>query len=189
MCSPMAVMAATTIVSTGFTAVQQIRQGRFAEDVADYNARVAENQAQEVITAGVEEENIQRRKTAELLSRQRAQLGAAGVELETGSALQLQEDTLTLGEADALRIRSNVESRAGALLTGAELTRQQGQFAAQAGVMEGAGTILSGTAKTLDTGVADKWFTPNSAAVTIGSQTGFTGGAEGVLSGEEFRLF
>lgn len=168
MCGVPAVMAITTIASTAFQAISQRRQGRFQKGVADYNARVAENEAQETRRAGTEAENLQRQKTAQLLSKQRAQLGAAGIELGTGSALQLQEETVELGEADALRIRSNFEARAGALETGAGLTRQQGAFAQSAGTTQAVGTILGGTAAALDTGVADKWFTPNSAASVPG---------------------
>lgn len=167
MCNPGAVMA-LQVVSTAFMAQSQISQGRFQKGVAEYNARVAENEAQETRRVGVEEENIQRRKTAELLSKQRTQLGASGIELGTGSALKLQEETVTLGEADALRIRSNFESRATALETSADLTLQQGAFAESSGVMGAGGTILGGAADIADTGVADKWFTPNSAATVPG---------------------
>jgi len=162
------------------TAVQmqtQRAEGKYRKGVADYNARVAENEAQEVRAAGVEAENIQRRKTAELLAKQRAQLGAAGVELGTGSALQLQEDTITLGEADALRIRSNFEAKVGSLETGAELTRSQGTFAESIAKTKSFGTLLSGTSKVMGTGVADKWFTPGSAAAqpTVGPLAGGSG--------------
>jgi hypothetical protein len=167
-------MAVMTVASTAFMAQSQIRQGKFRKGVAAYNARVSENEAQETRRAGVEAENIQRRETAELLARQRAQLGAAGVELTSGSPLQLQEETITLGEADALRIRSNFEARAGALETGAGLTRAQGAFAQQAGQTQAFGTILGGTAQALDTGVADKWFKPNSAANQPDSQLTLT---------------
>lgn len=160
MCSPAAVMATTTVLSTAMQVSQQIRQGVYNKGIAEYNARVAENEAQEIRTAGVEEENIQRRKTAELLSKQRAQLGASGVELGTGSALQLQEDTVTLGEADALRIRSNFEAKAKSLETGAMLTRGKGTESRSS-----FGTILSGIGKVAGTGVADKWFKPDSAAL------------------------
>lgn len=164
MCNPVAVQAWTLVASAAFTANQQRRQGKFKESVAEYNARVSENEAEETRNAGVEQENIQRRRTAELLSKQRAQLGAANVDLSTGSALQLQQDTETLGEADALRIRSNFERRAEALETGADLTRSQGAFAASAGRGAAFGTLLSGAAAVAGTGVADKWFTPDSAA-------------------------
>lgn len=166
MCEPTTIMTAVTIASAAFTAQQQRAQGKFQKGVAEYNARVAENEAEETRAAGVERENIQRRKTAELISKQRAQLGAAGIDLGSGSALQLQEDAEILGEADALRIRSNFEARAGSLETSAELTESQGEFAESAGRNAAVGTLLSGTASALGTGVADKWFTPNSAANT-----------------------
>ena len=164
MCDPVTATAVATVASTAFMVTSQVRQGKFQKGVAKYNARVSENEAKETRRAGVEAENIQREKTAKLLAKQRAQLGAANVDLSTGSALQLQEETETLGEADALRIRSNFEGRAGALETGAGLTRAQGSFAQTAGVTRAAGTLLGGTAAVLDTGVADKWFTPNSSA-------------------------
>lgn len=168
MCDPVTIMATTAVISAAYTANQQVEQGRYQKDVAEYNARVAENEAEETRRAGVEAENIQRRKTAELISKQRAQLGAANVDLGSGSALQLQEDAEILGEADALRIRSNFESQAGALDTSATLTESQGEFAESAGRTAAAGTLLSATATVASTGVADKWFTPNSSANQVG---------------------
>ena len=106
---------------------------------------------------------MQRRRTAELLSKQRAQLGAATVDLSSGSAFQLQEDTQALGEADALRIRSTAESKATALETGADLTLAQGEFAKSAGDSRASATLLGGAAKVAGSGVADKWFKPNSS--------------------------
>jgi len=189
MCEPVSIMAAVTIASAAFAAKSQIDQGNYQKGVSRYNARVAENQAQEVRRAGTEAENIQRRKTATLLAKQRAQLGTAGVELGSGSALQLQEDTQLLGEIDALRIRSNVDSQVDSLQTGAELTRSQGNAAASMGRTAAVGSLLSGGAAVAGTGVADKWFTPNSSANLIKSQTGYTGGTSGVLSGDEFANF
>ena len=164
MCEVTTVMAVLSVASTAFAVNANIQQGKYRKGVAEYNARVKENEAQEVRRAGVEEENIQRRKTAELLSTQRAKLGASGIDLDSGSAFQLQQDTATLGEVDALRIRSNFETRADALGTGALLTRQQGGYAQRAGTNQAVGTLLGGTAQVLDTGVADKWFKPDSAA-------------------------
>lgn len=169
MCNPALAMVAVTLVSSAYSANQQRQQGEFQRGVVEYNAKVAENEAEETRRAGVEQENIQRRRTAELLSKQRAQLGAANVDLSSGSALQLQEETVALGEADALRIRSNFENRAVALETGAALTQGQGAFAEQAGRGAATGTLLQGASSALGTGVADKWFTPTSAAVTNSS--------------------
>ena len=158
MCSIAAASLVVTIFSTAYTVQAQRKKGKFDKGVADYNARVSENEAQKVRDAGVEAENVHRRKAAALLSDQRAQLGAANVELGSGSPLQLQEDTIALGEADALRIRSNYEFKAESLETQANLTRNKGAAA------EKFGTVLGGAGKVLGTGVADKWFTPDSVA-------------------------
>ena len=177
MCDPMTIMAATAVVSSAFTANQQIQQGKYQKGVAEYNAAVAENEAQEVQNKSVEEENMQRRRTAELLSKQRAQLGAANVDLSSGSALQLQEDTQALGEADALRIRSNYDTQVEALKTQADLTRNQGEFAEQSGKTSAFGTLLKGAGSALGTGVADKWFTStSSASVLAGSPSPISAG-------------
>jgi hypothetical protein len=164
MCDPVTIAAVVTVASTAFTIQQQREQGRFQRDVGEFNARQAENEAEATRAAATETENIQRQRTQELLSKQRAQLGAAGVELTSGSALQLQEDTLTLGEADALRIRSQGEQAFEALTLESSLTRTQGAFAKAAGDKAAVGSLLSGSADVLGTGVADKWFTSKSAA-------------------------
>lgn len=164
MCDPVTATVAVTAIAGGMTAYQQQQQGKFQRGVAEYNARVAENEAQEVRNVGIERENIQRRRTAELLSKQRAQLGAANVDLGSGSALQLQEDTELLGEVDALRIRENFLNRASSLDTGAGLTRRQGEFAEAAGRNRAGATLLSTTGSIISTGVDANWFTPDSAA-------------------------
>lgn len=168
MCNPVAWQVGIALVGAGLQIQAQRQKGRFDKGVADYNARVAENEAQATLNTGTEAENIKRQETAELLAKQRAQLGAANVDLNSGSAFQLQEDTVSLGEADALRIRSNFGDRASALDASAGLTSRQGDYANQAGQNAAFGTLLGGAGDVIDTGVADKWFTPNSSANTSG---------------------
>lgn len=187
MCSPTAViLVASTLMSAQSQAQQSEYQqdvGQYEKGVAEYNARVSENEAQEIRAAGVESENLKRTETAQLLAKQRAQLGASGVQVGSGSAFQLQEDTVTLGEADALRIRSNYEAEAEAKETGAVLTRSQGELAESKGDFakttsdaKVTGTLLSGASAVAGTGVADKWFTPDSSATAIDDWSGFERG-------------
>lgn len=145
MCDP--VTASTLMVVAGATqAYGQVEQGRNARDVAEYNARELENQAISTRNKGVEEENIQRRKTAQLQSLQRAQLGAAGVDIDMGSAADIQQDTELLGEVDALRIRTNFEDQATQMERQGALTLQQGKRAERAGYISAAGTLLGSMA-------------------------------------------
>lgn len=146
-------------------------QGQFQKDTADYNAAVARNEATEMQNIGIEEENIKRRETAELVSKQRAQFGASGVELGSGSAFQLQQDATTLGEADAMRIRDNYQRQAESIRQGADLTEAQGNFALQAGKNKGNSAVVSSVGKMFGAGggAASKWFTADSAANTTSS--------------------
>lgn len=183
MCSPTLAFSALSTVVSFVQAGQQAdteaeiakNQADFEQGKAKYNARVSENAAQQTINAGVEKENALRLKTARLKSQQKTQLGAFNVNVNTGSAFQLQQDTETLGEADALRIRSNTLNQADALSEQSNLLEAEGEYAQIAGRNKASaakaagrnkqiGSVLSFGKKVAGSGVADKWFTPSSSA-------------------------
>jgi len=164
MCDPGTAGVALTAFSYAYQANAQYQQGKYQKGVAQYNTRVLENQAQEVRNEANEAENEHRQRVNQLISKQRAQLAANGIDLNSGSALQLQEDAYTLGEADALRIRSNYDSKIKAIGTESVLTQSKGDMAAAAGRNNAFGTLLSGSADFSGSGVADKWYTKKSAA-------------------------
>ncbi len=157
-------MAVVGTVAQGYAAKQK---GKYENQVAKYNARVKDNEATLVRTKGVEEENAARQRTAQLLSKQRAQLGAANVELTSGSPLDLQEDTVLLGEVDALRIKSNFQRGAESLEQQAELTLAGGEAVEAAGEFAFGSSLLSAGG----TAVASKWYTSDSAALGSGPST------------------
>jgi hypothetical protein len=161
MCDPATGVAVASLL---FAARNQQQQGKFQEKTANFNARVAENQAESERAAGTEAEITHRNRVNRFISTQRARLASSNVDLTSGSAAGLQEDSFLLGEADALRIRSNTGSRVDALRSGASLLTQQGDFASSAGNRNAFATVLGGTANVLDSGVADKWLKPSSAA-------------------------
>ena len=172
MCNPtlLAVASVVTTVAQGYMAKQQAKQQAEYEDgVARYNVRQQENEAQRITNKGVEEENEQRRRVLETMSSQRAQFGASGVDPLTGSALQVQEDTLLLGEVDALRVRKSYQEQAESLMEQSELTLYEGKARAgltrQRGRNAFTGALLTAGGEFAGSGVADKWFTPRSAAV------------------------
>jgi hypothetical protein len=190
MCEPVSIALAVGAVSTIASGYQAKQKGKQQEAVSKFNARQLENQAIKTRNKGVDEENRQRQKTAELLSRQRARFGASNVALDSGSPLAIQEDTETIGEIDALRIRSNFLDEAQVIDDKADITEAQGKAAAKAGNRAfnmsllsgigqgiagaaGAGLFSSGSAAgaagapaispTAGTGVSSKWFNFDSA--------------------------
>lgn len=162
MCDPatIAIITAASTVAQGYAAKQQ---GDYAEGVANYNARIQENEAIQTRNTGTEAENAQREKTAQIRSLQRAQMGAANVDLSFGSAADILDDTSILGEADALRIRSNYKMKADSLDEQAVLTRAEGRAKKQAGDSAFAASILAAGAGVAGAGYAAKWFKPDSA--------------------------
>lgn len=162
MCDPTLIMAGVSVVS----AVGQLQAASTQEDLAFNEARNRENQAQDVRSKGVEEENIQRQKTAQLLSKQRATQAASGIDIESGSAADIQQDTVILGEADARRIKSNFGRQADVLEQGAALTLAAGKSRASATRGRAIGSLLTAGAKGYSQGVDSSWFSSDSAALS-----------------------
>ena len=161
MCDP---VTATLVTSAVIGSYSQQQQGEYANDVAKFNARQQENDATRVRNKGLEAEQASREKTAQLTSLQRAQLGASGVDVESGSAFSLQQDTETQGEVDALRIRGNFLDKAQVLDDTAVLTRDQGRNAERAGNFGAFASLLGGGAQAAQ--VNSKWYQPSSAGGT-----------------------
>lgn len=166
MCEPTTIIAAMTIASTAMAGYSMVQQGRNAKSTAKFNSREAENEATRTRNKGVEEEVKHRNKVANLQSQQRAQLGAANVDLRSGSALDIQEEAALLGEVDSLRVRTNFSDQASSLDRSAYLTEIQGDNAQTQANISAAGSLIGGTAGAISAGVAPKWYSPNSAATT-----------------------
>ena len=164
MCDPVTIGVTMSAVSTVAQGYSQMQQANYQAGVERYNARVLENEATKTRNVGIEAENEQRRATAELLARQRVQAAASGVNIGSGSALQLQTDTMNLGEVDALRIRSNYADQARSMEDQASLTRSRAGAIQSAGRSAFTGSLLSAAGGVMASGVADKWFTAKSAA-------------------------
>ena len=153
-------------VSGVTSAVGAFTGGRAQADAAAYqaavarnNQTVAESNAAYALQAGKIAEQAQRQKTAQLVGAQRAQMAASGVDISSGTPLNLQQSQQQVGELDALTIRNNAMRQA----YGYQV--QASDFGANAGMLDmtaknarTAGTI--GALSSLVGGassVADKW--------------------------------
>lgn len=157
MCEAFSAYAA--YAAAAVSAYSGYQSGRRTKKVNEYNAREAENTATDLRNKGIEEENKQRQKTAELISKQRAALGASGVDIDSGSAADLQQDTELLGEVDALKIRRNYTDEADATERKSVLISSEGQAAQNAATLSSVGSLLDSSAS-----VSSKWYTPESSA-------------------------
>lgn len=138
------------VMSAVITAVSAIQQGEAAEDAAEHQARVAENNAIAARQQAEFDERQQREKARLALSAQRARAAKSGV-LTEGSPLFLNGATSEEAEIGALNIRRGGQLRANDYGAQAALGRFKGASAAQAGYMQ-AGSSLLGAAGKLNLG-------------------------------------
>lgn len=94
---------------------------------AGYNADIQERAASDAEARGRIEEQQQRLRVKQAIGQQRSALAASGVQVDTGSALDVVADTSMFGEMDALTIRSNAEREAYGNRVNAFNYRAQGQ--------------------------------------------------------------
>lgn len=191
MCNPVLIVMAVSTIATGYMAKQQAeQQADYQEGVGEYNARVEENEAQKVANKGVQEENIHREKVARLAATQKAQFAARGVDVSSGSPLDIQQETIEFGNIDALRIRESFQEQSASLMTQSGLTRHESKaqagFTRQKGKNKFTGSLLSAASTSFagKGGIASKWFSPNSAAIVSsrGSAPVLSGGGAPVFA-------
>ena len=146
------------LAGTAVSAYSQYSSGPSQRALAEKQANYGEQQAQDALARGVEAERRQRLQTRGVIGAQRASLAAQGVDVNEGSALDVQTSAATIGELDVQTIRRHSQLAARRFRVGAADTRARGQIAAQAGAMNATGTILGGISRSYaySRGVADK---------------------------------
>lgn len=148
--------------AVGLGVVSTAQQYKFQKNISRYEARVAANEATQVRNRATEDELAKRRQTAQLISSQRAAAGASGIDINTGSAFQLQQDAALLGEVDALRIRNNGSRQADTI--GQQSVANQISASSQRNndLMSSGISLVQKAAK-----VNPKWIKPDSQGASI----------------------
>ena len=129
-------------VGAGYSAYSSMKAGSEQQKMFVRNAAFAEFQADDALARGAINEQRQRQTTKQVIGSQRVSFAAQNVDVNQGSALDVQADAAYLGELDALTIRNNAAKEAFGYRTGAGDYLQQGQYAWQTGQMQGINTIL-----------------------------------------------
>lgn len=137
---------AAAVVGAVTSAAGAMQQGAAQQNMANYNAAVAEREAESARRAAAFEESAQRDRAEKVKSTQRALFAKSGVTPE-GSPLLVEADTAQQAEQDALAIRysgSVAEARA---KSQAALDRMQGKVAKQAGYFKAGSSLLTGASR------------------------------------------
>lgn len=132
-------------VSAGVSAYGSYQQVQSANRAADYNAKVADYEAQDAEARGRIDAKAKRLEVARMISSQRAGYSGSGVVVDDGSALAVTQDTAHFGELDALAIKQNAARGAWGYKNQANLSRLSRSSALLAG---GTSLLTSGSALT-----------------------------------------
>jgi hypothetical protein len=139
----MAVAAAGMMMAGGILQSQAIQQqGHAAKEAADFNARVARQNAKIARQQAAEDERKFRYNVGKQFGETRASIGASNLQLD-GSVLDVLEDSTTQAMNDAMEIRYAGELKALGFNQEAELQTKQGK-AALAGAGWGSAAALLG---------------------------------------------
>lgn len=156
-------VASTAVSTIGAAQQAQAQQAQFEYKAAvdRNNALLAQYQAEDAIKRGAQEAETQREKVQQMIGKQRAAFGASGLQVNTGTALLIQEDTAELGELDALTIENNAEREAQALRMRSEnfsASARMNDFAGSqiSPFMAGATSLLSGVGDAVSMGAKYK---------------------------------
>lgn len=173
MCEPTTLAiagTAATVIGTAVSAYGAVQQGNAQSAARNYqaavdrnNAQVAEWNAERAKDISDTKVQAQMRAGTLRLSAQRAALGAAGVELDSGSALDVQGSTAGQTALDAQQTDYQGQlTQYGYRTQGANFQAQAGldtmaaQNASTSGFEAAGGTLLSGAGQ-----VADRWYRYN----------------------------
>ena len=134
-------------VSDLFNAYASDQNGKYLNKIAKQNAAVSEQAADDAMRTGDINADAKRIETRGIIGTQRAGFAANGIDVNTGSAGLVQDDTAQFGELDALTIMNNAAREAYGYKTQAVDQRQQGKLAKYKGKMDAIGSILGGAEK------------------------------------------
>ena len=175
-----AVTIATTVIATAASMYAQYEgqkaQEKSAKASAAYNAQVAANEAavqqqlaQNEISKGVADRERQQRQAARAMGEMRAEMGASGFEMDSGSNLSLLAESAAEHQYDSAVINSNAEQAAWQHQVAALNATNQGNLAnwqydnassgRKAAGIGMAGTLLGGIGKGI--GVYNYWSQPS----------------------------
>lgn len=134
---------------TALNAVGQVKAGNEAKELAEFNAHIAELQAEDAIAMGEEESQKFRTGVRGLIGRQKAGFAAQNIDVGVGTPVDVAADAAFLGELDVLTIQTNAARAAWGYEVQAENFRRGGSNAQTASRFGAAGSIIGGATSLL----------------------------------------
>ena len=162
----MAVSAIIGLVIAAVQAYAAYEQGQAQQEVYDYNAKVARQQAESAKQAATLQAEADRERSRRIIGRQRSLYGVAGVEVDAGSPLLIKADSARQAELNAQAIEWQGAVQAQNFMQESVLDRFMGRAAARAGTFGAGSTLLKAAGREVTTYYAGK---QNSGSITVPS--------------------
>lgn len=169
-----AIGLAATVAGGGVSAFSSILGGEAKKDMYNYqtavaqiNSKIAEQNADYSFRTGEIQAQQEGMKQKFLAGEIKANQGASGFDIKSGSSTAVRDSQQAIGEYDQALIRSNAAKQAYGYKVDAmnataqgEVYRMAGQQAETAGILGGIGSLISTAG-----GVSDKWIKGRAAGL------------------------
>lgn len=119
-------------------------KGNYEKNQLQFNAQLAELQAEDAINRGNKDAALKKKQTKQVIGSQRAALAAQGIEVNSDTALEIQQDTAGLGAEDVQTIKNNAAREAWGYRVQANDYSNQAAFTAIAAKNDARQTLLTG---------------------------------------------
>jgi hypothetical protein len=137
-------------IGNAYAQAQSIKaEAEYKQKVFEMNTQLAEYQADDALKRGTKEAAAQHRRGNQMVGEQRASLAAQGVEVDYGSAADVQRETEMMSKLDEISIKNNAFREAWGYKTQAVDYATRGQMAKLAGENEFRNTLVTGGTKAL----------------------------------------
>lgn len=144
MCWMALIPAAIAVVGGVMGAQNAKEQGAFQSAMLEQNATYKDMAARDVEKQGQLDADRHRRSTQQLIGTQRTAIAGNGIDVNSGTAAELQDDAAQFGELDALTIANNAAREAWGLRVGSRNDRMNARFATKTASSNATGSILGG---------------------------------------------
>lgn len=147
---PVTALTAVAAIGTATTTIGSISSGMAQQQAANYNAEVDRNNAIQAQQASDQQAVVSQQQTQGKLAEQKVMFAASGVDVGTGTPLDVMSDEASKGKLDALTLRYGGLVQGLRDTSAGTLAESQGSAAATAGYLGAGATLLTGAGKTLN---------------------------------------
>ncbi len=139
-------LAAIALIGGAVSAFGQFQEGQKLQKAQEFNAQIAEEEAELTRTRGFLEEFKARKRFKRFTGRQVAAVAKSGIQF-TGSPLDVIQDSIANAELDIAIDKFNIETGARSLESEARQRREVGRDVARSATIRAGTTLLTSTAE------------------------------------------